>query len=63
MVGEPGYYRVRHSVEALEALATDMRVSPGTIVTSDEAAVVRKKVWAEIISVLRDVDPELQTKF
>ncbi|KAJ5785244.1 retinol dehydrogenase 14 [Penicillium pulvis] len=36
---------------------------PGTIVTSDEAAAVRKKVWAEIISVLRDVDPELRTKF
>ncbi|KAJ5525403.1 retinol dehydrogenase 14 [Penicillium frequentans] len=36
---------------------------PGTIVTSDEAAVIRKKVWAEITSVLRDVDPELRTKF
>ncbi|KAJ5993632.1 retinol dehydrogenase 14 [Penicillium sp. IBT 35674x] len=36
---------------------------PGTIVTSDEAAVVRKKAWAEITSVLRDVDPELRTKF
>ncbi|KAJ5635348.1 uncharacterized protein N7484_008661 [Penicillium longicatenatum] len=36
---------------------------PGTIVTSDEAAVVRKKVWGEIISVLRNVDPKLQTQF
>lgn len=47
----------------LEALATDMLVSPGTIVTSDEAAVVRKKVWADITSVLWDVDPQLRTQF
>jgi NAD(P)-dependent dehydrogenase (short-subunit alcohol dehydrogenase family) len=36
---------------------------PGTIVTSDEAAVVRKKVWTEITSILRNVDPKLQTQF
>ncbi|KAJ5709761.1 retinol dehydrogenase 14 [Penicillium malachiteum] len=36
---------------------------PGTIVTSDEAAAVRNKLWVEITSVLRDIDPKLQTQF
>ncbi|KAJ5931443.1 retinol dehydrogenase 14 [Penicillium verrucosum] len=45
-------------------LENQVITDPGTIVTSDEAAVVRNKVWAEIISVLRDdVDPELRTQF
>lgn len=48
---------------SLEALATNMCVSPGTIVTSDEAAVVRNKIWAEITSILQNIDPDLRTQF
>jgi hypothetical protein len=40
-----------------------MCFSPGNIVISPEAALVRKKVWAEIIAVLQDVDPEVRTEY
>ncbi|KAJ5611900.1 hypothetical protein N7528_009005 [Penicillium herquei] len=44
-------------------LENEAITDPGTIVTSDEAAVVREKVWLEIISVLRNVDPKLPAQF
>ncbi|KEY83295.1 dehydrogenase short chain [Aspergillus fumigatus] len=36
---------------------------PGNIITSPEAVVLRKKLWAEILSVLHDVNPEIQTEY
>lgn len=43
--------------------AADMCFRPGNIITSPEAAVLRKKLWAEILSVLHDVNPEIQTEY
>lgn len=37
--------------------------SPGVIVTSEDAQVVREKVWAEITAVLHNVDPEVRTEY
>ncbi|CAI7568644.1 unnamed protein product [Penicillium crustosum] len=36
---------------------------PGAIVTSEDARVVREKVWAEITGVLHNVDPEVRTEY
>ncbi|PKX88897.1 putative short-chain dehydrogenase [Aspergillus novofumigatus IBT 16806] len=44
-------------------LENQVITDPGSIVTSPEAAVVRKKVWAEIIAALHDVDPEVRTEY
>ena len=65
MVGKPGYREVSHSVPdiELEAPDTDMPSSPGKNVTSPEAAVVRDKVWAEILDVLRGIDPEIRMSY
>lgn len=38
-------------------------LSPGEMATGAEAAVLREKVWAEIISVLQGVDPDVTTEF
>ncbi|KAJ5097479.1 hypothetical protein N7456_008200 [Penicillium angulare] len=36
---------------------------PGAIVTTQDAAVIREKIWAEIIAVLHDLDPEVQVDY
>ncbi|KAJ5627933.1 retinol dehydrogenase 14 [Penicillium lividum] len=44
-------------------LENQVIADPGSIVTSPEATVVREKVWAEIISVLHTVDPEVRIEY
>ncbi|KAJ5497886.1 Short-chain dehydrogenase/reductase SDR [Penicillium expansum] len=44
-------------------LENQVITDPGNIVTELEAAVVRGKIWAEIIAVLRNIDPEVRTEY
>ncbi|KAJ5752936.1 retinol dehydrogenase 14 [Penicillium odoratum] len=44
-------------------LENQVIADPGNIVTSPEAAVVREKLWAEIIAVLHNVDPEVRIEY
>ncbi|CAG8910198.1 unnamed protein product [Penicillium egyptiacum] len=44
-------------------LENQVITDPGTIITSQDAAVVREKVWAEITAVLHNVDPEVRTEY
>ncbi|CAI7626123.1 unnamed protein product [Penicillium discolor] len=44
-------------------LENQVITDPGTIVTSQDAQVVREKVWAEITAVLHNVDPEVRTEY
>ncbi|KAJ5291206.1 retinol dehydrogenase 14 [Penicillium angulare] len=44
-------------------LENQINADPGTIVTSQDAAVVREKVWAEIIAVLHNADPEVRVDY
>lgn len=39
------------------------RLRPGKLVTDPNEAAYKKKVWKEILEILRGVDPELGTEY
>lgn len=49
--------------QGLIVLAADIDFSPGKIVTSPEAAVVRKKIWEEMNAVLINLDSEVRIEY
>ncbi|OTB01340.1 hypothetical protein M426DRAFT_14503 [Hypoxylon sp. CI-4A] len=44
-------------------LESQIITEPGALVTGADAAVIKEKVWREIIATLKKVDPELRTEF
>ncbi|KAJ5923846.1 retinol dehydrogenase 14 [Penicillium verhagenii] len=65
---EEGSKTLLHAVEqGMEThgkwLENQVIADPGNIVTSPEAAVVRHKVWTEIVTILHNVDPEVRLEF